>query len=330
MDQGSNGNNISNNSIELNSASGVLLQNNENNLIINNILIKNYNGIFLDRSYHINIKNNLVSINNKTGIYLDQGANNNIIENNEISSNQDSGIKLSMSDENLIRRNSVINNNQGIWLGSSYDNKIFHNNFIDNEYQVFLDTIYNIWNDSYPNGGNYWSDYNGTDLFKGPNQTISGSDGIGDTPKSLYYVETKDFYPLMNPIDQKIEIEIDLDFDEIPDVWEIKYELNTTDPFDAHLDFDKDNLTNLEEYLYQTDPLKVDSDYDGFNDGFEVYNGTDPLNKDDHPELDEPKPDKNKTTDMENYFIYIISGISIIIILIIFGILINMKYGKRK
>jgi len=41
----------------------------------------------------------------------------------------------------------------------------------------------------YPSGGNYWSDYNGTD---------ANHDGIGDTP---YVIDTKnaDNYPLMTP-----------------------------------------------------------------------------------------------------------------------------------
>jgi hypothetical protein len=122
----------------------------------------------------------------------------------------------------------------------------------------------------------------------------------------------------------------DIDNDLIPDNWEIQYELNTTDPFDANLDFDNDNLTNLGEFLNQTNPLNPDTDSDGYNDGLEVENGTDPLNEDDYPKLDEPKPDKDKTIQNNYYFIYIISGISIITILIIFGILINKKYKKNK
>jgi len=56
----------------------------------------------------------------------------------------------------------------------------------------------NVWDNGYPSGGNYWSDYNGTDLRKGPGQNVTGSDGIGDTP---YIINTnnQDYYPLMMP-----------------------------------------------------------------------------------------------------------------------------------
>lgn len=46
--------------------------------------------------------------------------------------------------------------------------------------------------------GNYWSDYNGTDLCQGIYQNETGSDGIGD---ALYTMDANntDNYPLMNP-----------------------------------------------------------------------------------------------------------------------------------
>jgi len=55
----------------------------------------------------------------------------------------------------------------------------------------------NIWDDGYPSGGNYWSDYAGVDEKSGPNQNQPGSDGIGDTP---YVINSnnRDNYPLIN------------------------------------------------------------------------------------------------------------------------------------
>ncbi len=61
---------------------------------------------------------------------------------------------------------------------------------------AFSSGISNIWDDGYPSGGNYWSDYNGTDLFSGPHQNETGSDGIGDTPYLIRF-DSQDNYPLM-------------------------------------------------------------------------------------------------------------------------------------
>jgi hypothetical protein len=55
---------------------------------------------------------------------------------------------------------------------------------------------YNVWDDGYSSGGNYWSDYNGTDLFSGAFQNVSGSDGIGDIPFGVD-INIRDNYPLM-------------------------------------------------------------------------------------------------------------------------------------
>jgi len=56
----------------------------------------------------------------------------------------------------------------------------------------------NFWNSSYPSGGNYWSNYAGVDLYSGPYQNETGSDGIGDTPHVLT-LNNQDNYPLVNP-----------------------------------------------------------------------------------------------------------------------------------
>ncbi len=56
----------------------------------------------------------------------------------------------------------------------------------------------NAWDIGYPSGGNYWSDYNGSDLLSGPYQNETGGDGIGDTPYVID-VNNMDKYPLMEP-----------------------------------------------------------------------------------------------------------------------------------
>ena len=48
------------------------------------------------------------------------------------------------------------------------------------EDSVYDDRSDNHWNNNYPSGGNFWSDYIGVDNYKGPDQNIQGRDGIGD------------------------------------------------------------------------------------------------------------------------------------------------------
>ncbi|MBW2976066.1 hypothetical protein KY347_01320 [Candidatus Woesearchaeota archaeon] len=72
-------------------------------------------------------------------------------------------------------------------------------------------------------------------------------------------------------------IEEDRDKDEIPDEWEMKYGLDPYKAEDADLDFDKDGLSNLEEYTFGTNPLHADSDEDGRTDKEEIEAETEPL-----------------------------------------------------
>jgi hypothetical protein len=93
--------------------------------------------------------------------------------------------------------------------------------------------------------GDGWND--GEELYKYYTSPIDiDTDGDG-------YPEGKDMYPL-DPYRWKAEeIHFDSDSDGIPDWWEIRYGLNPN-VADAHLDFDDDNYTNLEEYEADTNP----------------------------------------------------------------------------
>jgi parallel beta-helix repeat protein len=101
-------------------------------------------------------------------------------------------------DDATISNNTISNNHYGIYMRAAADgNKIYHNNIMDNTIQACDDGYRNSWDDGYPSGGNYWSDYVGVDDLNGPDQDQAGSDGIGDTP---YVIDEKikDNYPFMN------------------------------------------------------------------------------------------------------------------------------------
>jgi parallel beta-helix repeat protein len=98
------------------------------------------------------------------------------------------GISLQEGEKNTVIENTIEKCFYGIWLGSSVKNAFFHNNLIDNTYQV-KDLLgwYNSWNNTLE--GNYWSDYNGTDL---------NLDGLGDKPYEIGPSSGLfDYYPLM-------------------------------------------------------------------------------------------------------------------------------------
>jgi hypothetical protein len=76
---------------------------------------------------------------------------------------------------------------------------VYHNNFVNNRIQAFDENPgqgMNQWDNGYPSGGNFWSDYPGVDNCSGPGQNICPSlDGIGDTPYTFNF--NQDNYPLM-------------------------------------------------------------------------------------------------------------------------------------
>jgi parallel beta-helix repeat protein len=131
-------------------------------------------------------------------LVYDHSKYNKIIGNN-LSNNGWNGIAVVLnSTNNLITQNMISSNNYyGVWVENSSGNFFYHNLF-NNQNQFHLYNASNTWDDGYPSGGNYWSDYTGADVKRGPNQNDPGSDGIGDTP---YIIDTNntDRYPLMNP-----------------------------------------------------------------------------------------------------------------------------------
>src|SRR5438132_2828416 len=87
----------------------------------------------------------------------------------------------------------------GIVLQSATGSLVYHNNLVNNSVQASDDNPgKNQWDNGYPSGGNFWSDYKGVDNCSGPQQNICPNpDGIGDTPYA--FSSAQDNYPLMTP-----------------------------------------------------------------------------------------------------------------------------------
>jgi len=135
--------------------------------------------------------------NGYCGIDLQYSTNNTLVG-NKITNNW-RGIYLGYSCNNILIRNTIANNSEyGILASYSSSNLVYHNNFINNTAQVYNEMSNSTWDNGYPSGGNYWNDYTGVDLYSGPYQNETGSDGIGDNP-CVIDDNNQDRYPLMNP-----------------------------------------------------------------------------------------------------------------------------------
>lgn len=142
---------------------GILLGFSSNNLIKNNNVHGCYFGIRFNEADKNRVENNTVE-ENKYGVYLTHSSHNYITG-------------------NMIRRNTLF----GCWICcGSLNNIIYRNNFTLNNKSAY-DGYSNKWYQNYV--GNYWSDYNGSDV---------NNDGIGDTPYSIPPLgRNKDMYPVV-------------------------------------------------------------------------------------------------------------------------------------
>jgi parallel beta-helix repeat protein len=184
---------------------GILLAYTNNSVLSNNILKNNGAGVRLFSSSRNTIGRNNTIRDNLFGVEMFYSSNNDL--QGDLIQNNTYGIYLVDSTSNDIFENFLNSNQRGIQLEETNDNLIYHNNFLNNTVQVhdfswdypesYLPSV-NLWDNSYPSGGNYWSDYTGIDLCKGPYQNVSGSDGIGDAPYGIDGNNT-DSYPLINP-----------------------------------------------------------------------------------------------------------------------------------
>ena len=184
-----------------NSGCGIWLYGSYNNHINGNIITNSYFGIDLTDFSSNNIISGNNITNNSQGIRLrgtsGSTSNNTIYRNTLI--NNEVGVFFQDAELNIIVENTLTTNTDGIIFRASSSNVIYHNNFLNNQRNIddiswsewFISPSRNIWENDYPSGGNYWSNYNGTD---------NDADDIGDTP---YFIDenNQDNYPLMSLVD---------------------------------------------------------------------------------------------------------------------------------
>jgi len=207
---------VSNNTCSNNDKNGISFYQSHNNKLFNNKCNNSilYDGIFIYESSNNTLWKNTLSSNNGDGFGLSHFANNNTLANNHITENQ-MGVRIydNCSINSVQYNNIIMNTFYGIYLSYSSGNRIHHNNIIDNVNQAYDDRSDNYWDDGYPSGGNYWSNFDepsegAFDDYQGPNQdnSLSG-DGIVDNGtgagggKNPYVIDSdsSDNYPLISP-----------------------------------------------------------------------------------------------------------------------------------
>jgi parallel beta-helix repeat protein len=188
----SDSNRITDNDLRFNMRVGISIGG-EGNTVSGNTASENTIGIRIHSDNNTISANDILS-NTEYGLRV-EFSDRNVIANNSVSSNPEHGLSFRYSSNNTVVNNTFANNGLGIGFESSSYNRIHHNSFINNADQAYDDAATNRWDNGYPWGGNYWSDYGYGDQRNGLEQNRFGSDGIGDMPYSIPGGTNRDGYP---------------------------------------------------------------------------------------------------------------------------------------
>ena len=177
--QTSNKNIVQGNDLDGNEQAGIQLAHSDSNFILKNRI----SGVGTSSGYGLVVTSHSIS---------------NIISGNSMSDHE-IGIRVDHSSgDGIISGNTIFNNRFGVFLDGRKTSMVFHNNFVDNEFQAFDHFPFlKDWYHPVLLEGNFWSDYQGSDDGTGSGKHSIAGDGIGDTyiphPGSDF-----DFYPFVD------------------------------------------------------------------------------------------------------------------------------------
>jgi parallel beta-helix repeat protein len=200
-----------------------ILESSNPTIIENEILNIDNEGIsILSSSFTYVIRNNIINIS-EISLRIFNSTDTMITENN-ITTGSDDGVSIYKASKTTIKENiidniedrafyiststieiynnTISNSGVGFYLNRCSNTAIYHNNIINNTVNAY-DNRNNIWNNTYPSGGNYWSNYSvsAADNFDGAvtPQSTGSPDNICDIQYDIDENST-DFYPLKYPI----------------------------------------------------------------------------------------------------------------------------------
>jgi parallel beta-helix repeat protein len=166
----------------------------EFNVISGNTVVENTWGMDITYSHKTTISGNNITDNKETGVFL-YGSSENTIFQNYVSTNLEGMRFMDFCSNNTSYENTVTNNQYGFYLWQSSNNKFYHNSLTENTNQIWSEGSGNIWDDGYPSGGNYWSDYR----ERYPNAIELDNSGKWNTP---YVMKDNnvDSFPLVSEV----------------------------------------------------------------------------------------------------------------------------------